>query len=365
MSDALIIYHAGCPDGFCAAWVASRALGSEHLHEGRYGEAPPLEAAQGRDVYVLDFSYPRAQLEQLAAVAKSLTVLDHHQTAEAELRGMPGCTFDMHRSGAGLTWRHFHRSELPPWIVSYVEDRDLWRFRLPHSRAIATLIRATPHRLEEWDKLARRNAADALIEASGAQAYLDCYVRAALKGVRKTRIDEWNGLVVNVIHEAASDVLNAALERDPEAQVALGWFVGSDGNVYVSMRSRDGVDCSPFAAAHGGGGHAQACGFRIWTDVGESIEAFRSSEWITSRAFARAYSNAYQDDCENCWLSSVGGDRDESTWSAPIYVAKKDRERYLAGYRHYAKGPGKTGIPLELRVMGPTSDPVAVAEAAL
>lgn len=41
------------------------------------------------------------------------------------------------------------------------------------------------------------------------------------------------------------------------------WAVGKDGQVKVGLRSQRGCDCSPLAVSMGGGGHAQACGFRM------------------------------------------------------------------------------------------------------
>jgi oligoribonuclease NrnB/cAMP/cGMP phosphodiesterase (DHH superfamily) len=121
--SVLVIYHGNCTDGFTAAWVAARALGATELYPAEYGKEPPYELARGRQVYVVDFSYPRERLERLRATCKSLVVLDHHKTAEADLRGLDYCTFDMNRSGAVLAWDHFHREEPRPWLVDYVEDR--------------------------------------------------------------------------------------------------------------------------------------------------------------------------------------------------------------------------------------------------
>ena len=79
----LVIYHGSCPDGFTAAWVARSVLelepGGVEFHEGVYGQDPP--DCTGRDVYLLDFTYPPNTMLTIYGQAKSLTVLDHHQTA--------------------------------------------------------------------------------------------------------------------------------------------------------------------------------------------------------------------------------------------------------------------------------------------
>ncbi len=61
--------------------------------------------------------------------------------------------------------------------------------------------------------------------------------------------------------------------------------------------------------------------------------------WIDeppSEAFARGASNCYQDRCENCPFSSVGGLERRSNMRAPEYVAAADAEDYLRGYRAQA-----------------------------
>ena len=79
-SSPLVIYHGHCLDGACAAWVALHALGGVgvQLHSATYGEPPP--SVVGRDVLIVDFSYKRDVLIEMARVAKSLRVLDHHKT---------------------------------------------------------------------------------------------------------------------------------------------------------------------------------------------------------------------------------------------------------------------------------------------
>lgn len=266
---ALVIYHAHCPDGFGAAWVAARALTSRfpivELHPASYGEDPPYDRAKDACVYVVDFSYPRAQLERLWGECSELVVLDHHKTAQAELEGLPYCTFDMNRSGAGLTWDFFHPAEQRPWVIDYVEDRDLWRFQLPFSREVSLRIRLTPHTILAWDELASRTVADVMKEAAGAHLHLEHYVRDALRNAYMLYdVDghDTAAVVVNVSYTGVSDVLNAALDEHGHADMAIGWQLHAQGHLQCSVRSREGFDCSVFAKSLGGGGHAQAAGFK-------------------------------------------------------------------------------------------------------
>lgn len=260
----LVIYHGNCPDGFCAAWVTARALGDVELFAGKYGDPPPLEIAAGRPVYVVDFSYKRDPMQHLMAAAGLCVVLDHHRTAEAELAGLPGCTFDMNRSGAGMAWDYFHPDEQRPWIVNYVEDRDLWRFALPNSELISLRIRLEPHELEAYDALAQWSLESVTTEALGAKRYLDHYVKDVHRNLY--HVDALNRLVaVNCAYTGVSDVLNEAL-KVTGADIALGWHLDADGKLACSLRSKPGVDCSDLAKSFGGGGHAQAAGFSLSID---------------------------------------------------------------------------------------------------
>jgi len=44
---------------------------------------------------------------------------------------------------------------------------------------------------------------------------------------------------------------------------ALLWTVDKPGVVKCGLRSRSGFSCIPLAESMGGGGHAQACGFKM------------------------------------------------------------------------------------------------------
>jgi uncharacterized protein len=44
---------------------------------------------------------------------------------------------------------------------------------------------------------------------------------------------------------------------------ALMWVAAKDGVIRVGLRSQRGFDCIALAETMGGGGHAQACGFKM------------------------------------------------------------------------------------------------------
>lgn len=267
-AQQLIIYHGDCTDGFCAAWAARRAQPSAEFFAASHGQPPP--DVTGRIVTIVDFSYPRKTLIRMAEEAYSIRVLDHHKTAQADLAEMPWCVFDMDRSGAGLAWDYL-QSESRPWIVDYVEDRDLWRWALSDSREINAAIMSWPREFEFWDNqlswgdTARKAA---IAEGVAILRFTDHCVEECCRRARLVRfpvpdpktggVQFWRIPVVNVFGKFISETVGRLCEGYP---FAVGWSQAADGRFVYSLRSRGDFDVSEIAKLFGGGGHKNAAGF--------------------------------------------------------------------------------------------------------
>lgn len=106
MTKILCIYHGGCDDGFGAAWAVRHALGDTvEFHPGAYGKPPP--SCRGRDVLLVDFSYKRPIMADIAGEARSVLVLDHHKTAKEDLYG-----FSVPVGWGNISWKQ------PPMLPS-------------------------------------------------------------------------------------------------------------------------------------------------------------------------------------------------------------------------------------------------------
>jgi oligoribonuclease NrnB/cAMP/cGMP phosphodiesterase (DHH superfamily) len=256
-----VIYHANCIDGFTAAWVAWEKYGNgaEYI-PAQYGDDPP--DVTGADVRIFDFSYPRATLLELHAKAKTLRVLDHHKTAEADLAGLEFCHFDMSRSGAGMAWDELFTGVKRPPLIDYVEDRDLWRWSLADSREVSAWIGSWKREFEGWRKLDSdllRNRGDAVREGGAILRALDGYVAGLKDKARIRSIGGYSVPVINTTH-AISELIGKMAEGHP---FAVGWFERDDGRFVYSLRSRGDFDVSELAKQFGGGGHRNAAGFTV------------------------------------------------------------------------------------------------------
>lgn len=267
MSDAdklLVVYHANCMDGFCAAWVVWQAqLNLAEYYPAQYGTEGAdvvLPDVNGRNVLMVDFCTGREQLMRLHRQARSLLVIDHHKTAEAVCGGLEFCRFDMERSGAGMTWDHLHPGEQRPWPVAYVEDRDLWRFALPDSKAVNAYLSTLPHDFYAWQLLSDQCTPEGAAERGKAVlAYIDRYVRDVGAQARLTKFGGYSPIpIVNAPYVNTSELVGHLAGA---RLFAVGWFQRADGLYQYSLRSRGDFDVSELAKHFGGGGHKGAAGF--------------------------------------------------------------------------------------------------------
>lgn len=271
----LCIYHGGCDDGFAAAWAVRHALGNDgvEFYPGVYQEPPP--DVTGRDVILVDFSYKRPVLMDMAAKANSILILDHHKTAAEDLEGFPvanpkdvmgpGITalFDMSRSGAGLAWDFFHTGVPRPLFIDYIEDRDLWRKQLPGGDEFTIVVRSYPQDFALWDALVASietgGIAPIIQEGQSIQRYYRRRIEDLKKEAYMARIGHHVVPVCNAPYFAASEVAGELAEGQP---FAASFFQRADGQWQYSLRSREGgIDVSEVAKVFGGGGHKAAAGF--------------------------------------------------------------------------------------------------------
>lgn len=234
MDRPLVIRHGACRDGFCASWVIRMKFPDAEFFDGFYGQPAPLELAQGRDVIVVDFSYPRAEMMALARAAGSLAVIDHHKTAEEVL-----------------------------------EDRDLWRLKLPETKAVNAYIGTLEFDFAAWMAASTTAAQDCMegydrtYSAARAGRHVEAkteqYVREVSKNARKFL---FHGHAVPLVNAPQVDI-SELLDRLCAGEVfAMGWWQRSDGVFQYSLRSRGDFDVSELAKLHGGGGHRNAAGFQ-------------------------------------------------------------------------------------------------------
>jgi len=250
----VVLYHAECADGFGAAWALWRRFPNATFLPVKHGNPPPPNL-QNQRVVIVDFSYARPALETMAEQAKALLVLDHHITAEQALAGLPYAYFDMKKSGAVLAWEWAHEQPVP-WLLKYIQDKDLWTWALPMSREINAAVASHPFEFHTWNDFKQQE-----LEQEG-RAILRYEHELVSKLAAQAVLVEFQGATVPSVQSAIlTSQIGERLSSD--APFCLIWH-DRDGRRYYSMRSReDGTDVGTIAASFAGGGHTHAAGFSV------------------------------------------------------------------------------------------------------
>lgn len=263
----LCIYHGNCADGFGAAWVVRYALGEGNVDffAGHYGEAPP--DVTGLDVLIVDFSYKRPVLLEMARKANRITIIDHHKSAAEDLVDLPDnveVIFDMERSGAIMTWDYFFFDATPPLLLSHIEDRDLWRFQMEGTRNIQACVFSYPYEFPVWDVLMAMNLRDLRSDGEAIERKHHKDIKELLKlCVRYMTIAGYKVPVANLPYTMSSDAGHVLAADWP---FAACYMDTPDGRNFSLRSNRDGVDVAKVAQQYGGGGHRNAAGFSVPRD---------------------------------------------------------------------------------------------------
>jgi oligoribonuclease NrnB/cAMP/cGMP phosphodiesterase (DHH superfamily) len=274
--NPLVIYHGkNCPDGFAsalAAWLfyqgKAEFLGLDHGVVKSVTDLPKLD---GRAVYILDFSFSAEILQDIEQRAAKLVLLDHHKSAADKLTGF-ACRcgvvfFDMQKSGARLAWEFFQPERELPDLVRFVEDRDIWAWQYPESAGFLAALDMEPFEFARWNEIAQFDDAQRSSYIERGCAMDEKFTRLATElaeGAQAISFNGVSGLMVNVpgvFHSLVGETLSKR-----SGTFALMWSVDKGGIIKVGLRSQRSFDCIPLAESMRGGGHAQACGFKMGVD---------------------------------------------------------------------------------------------------
>lgn len=252
-----VLYHAECADGFGAAYAAWKVLQNRAVYiPVTHGQPPPELPAQAR-VAMVDFSYRRQVILQLKERVADLVVLDHHTTARDELAGLPWAQFDMDKSGARLAWEFWHPGQEVPELLAYIEDKDLWLWRLEQSAEVSIALHSYPMDFELWDSLQVEHLK---LEGVALRRLQEQMVSAAVGRARMENLFGYQVPVVNAT-EFRSEIANRLCSLHPECPFAAAYHYDKGGELCWSLRSVGDFDVAALARLAGGGGHKNASGF--------------------------------------------------------------------------------------------------------
>ena len=281
------------------------------FHAGVYGEDPP--DVKGRTVYLVDFSYKRQVIKDMIQKggAANIVIIDHHKTAIEDLQDLDDelydealisqaekgdggeqdyesqleLVFDLEMSGATLAWKYWnhvwetyylHR----PVLLGHVEDRDLWKFRLPMTREIQANVFSYEYTFANWDKLMLETNVLTLAEGGAAierkhhkdiaELVKVCQRFIAFSPVQMSFFTKLftdadiHVPIASLPYTLTSDAghLMAKQHMDGKAFAMCYWDT-AEHRIFSLRSTEEGMDVSNIAKAYGGGGHKHAAGFKV------------------------------------------------------------------------------------------------------
>lgn len=279
----VVIYHANCADGACAAWCYKRLAERGptqyyHTSERVLANDKNMPSLDGCHVVILDYAYSRAEIMDLRSRAASVLIIDHHASYARDLEGVPGVVMDTTKCAAELVWGHYsNMCYETPWFLQHIRDRDLWLWEHPDSRAFSAAFVGQGLKFEVFDKLNQMKSEtereaflkpgrltvtveDRIANQIAKNAEL-VYMKGLLPSDKTPRYRVW--LVES--HVFRSEVGNILSAR-PDCDFAAVYVYRVDAGRYdFSLRGRKGSELDLGKVAKefnlNGGGHPAAAGF--------------------------------------------------------------------------------------------------------
>lgn len=268
----LIVYHQisehiQCDDGFCSAFIFWLKYGySAEYMPAMYHKRIPLETFRGKEVFIVDFCYPKDYLDAIQSVATKLVVLDHHDSASRSLQGSWYAHVDVTKSSCELVWEFLFPGKPMPVLVQQVRSHamdDADRY----TRAFIARLRSMPYTFDSWSSINNSIESKTCEEYKSfvlqGMAFLeghDVQCRQLEAEAFKLSLKGVHGLAINAPKFFAKDVGRALAERS--GTFGAVFFFREDNYVQFELYSK-GFNVESLALQFNGGGHTTCAGFSI------------------------------------------------------------------------------------------------------
>lgn len=259
----VVIYHGNCPDGFGGAWAAWKKFGNRAAYLGakdRLALPCPLE---GKEVYLIDYTYDAGIVKKLIKDNVRVTAIDHHISQETATKLTDRYSYDIKHSGSVLAWKYFHAKESVPMLLRCVENRDIWKWNMPHSKELLMLVDLAQFDFKTWSRLAKdlespRVYATYVKKGALLLLYYRSMWEKLLQNAELVKFEGKKVYALNCPHYFMDDLGHALAIKTNS--FALLWNEAY-GTIRVSLRSAGKTDVAKIAKKYGGGGHKRASGF--------------------------------------------------------------------------------------------------------
>jgi uncharacterized protein len=278
--QTILIYHHDDNDGFCAAAIVANYYNQSKFEIKfvaiNYGKESwsKNEIKAAEKVWLLDFTSDK--MEEFVKICGSRLIwIDHHKTAIEKFpelwnsNSIQGIR-SIEKAACVLTWEYIHPESIsPPAAVTYIGDKDLWKFDYVETRAFSagfSLMVKTPDNTL-WDVLLGSEYEDTVNKMiSLGELLLEAQNYKLQKAFDRGVDCTFHNLKARLVNTTGNiSEIGEFIYKKPEYDIAIMWQAVEDMVVF-SLRSDSGKpdspDCAKIAQQYGGGGHKNAAGFQ-------------------------------------------------------------------------------------------------------
>uniref|UniRef100_A0A1J3FCJ4 DHHA1 domain-containing protein n=1 Tax=Noccaea caerulescens TaxID=107243 RepID=A0A1J3FCJ4_NOCCA len=304
-----VLYHYPCHDGVFAAlaahlYLSAKSIPSLFFPNTVYSPITinQLPLQEISHLYLLDFTGPPGFVHKVSPKVEHVVILDHHKTAIESLGDDVSFSnvtkvLDVERSGATIAYDYFTQKlmeeeescsrEMNDFkrmrrVFEYIEDADIWKWKLPESKAFNSGI--LDLRIEydfnqnqslfeellslDHESVINRGKESLCRKRKLIQEALDKSFEIVLGGneefgrclaVNADEIAELRSELGNQLAEKSKNLklrgVGAVVYRVPE--------LGDETKVKISLRSVGEEDTTVVSQRFGGGGHRNASSFLL------------------------------------------------------------------------------------------------------
>lgn len=275
LKKIMVFYHEDA-DGFTGAWSAWKKLKNTADYLPMHNDNKPLDTlalnAEGKDIYIIDYSFKTEEMKKLVAINKKVVLIDHHITSAESAKIATESLYDISHSGAYLAWKYFHQDKKIPKLVSYVEDYDLWKFKLPFTQELTIFLSSKKFDFKAWEKLAEEfedasKRKEMIKQGKIMLDYKEKVIQELLDKGEEVVLDGHRAFAVN------SPVFESEIGKhiyEKKGMLAIIWSYRrrhGKPKLKVSLRSNESIDVAEIALKYGGGGHKSAAGFTLEKEI--------------------------------------------------------------------------------------------------
>lgn len=274
-----IITHASCVDGSVSAWVIKRYLDKTNPFEkvkiiyakyrDIYKDIFPYEIndLNNSTLYIVDYTYTADVISKLKC--KRIIIIDHHKSMENELikcKSLLNCEvhFDLSKCGCTLAWTLLFDENIPWWLL-YVEDRDLFKWKLPNSREINEAIFNKFYPDEHtYNSLMTYSKYDINKLIGLGRRLLDNKKKLVSKyKINKIKFRSYTCGILNIKHNITDIYLHNMYNYD----MMIFYSYNHELNTWVVKMRSHIIDVQSIAKLYNGGGHEGAASFNYDGDI--------------------------------------------------------------------------------------------------